>query len=105
MWNTVPLRDAVPQVSHLKDRTAVLSVLGVAIFLAALGWLRVAFLGNGPVPAPLLFLALQVAGIPRAIWFMAGAILFLAWSPQLLSGSSRIPLRSVIGLGVLTALE
>jgi hypothetical protein len=64
----------------------------------------VAFLWNSALPSPLFFLGLQVAGIPRGIWFMAGALLFLAWSPQLLAGSSRIPLRSVVALGVLTAL-
>jgi len=81
---------------------AQLCVLGGAVLLAVASWFRVEHLWSGPVPAPLIYLALQSLGVPRSAWFLAGPLLLLSWSPQLLVASSRIPMRTVIGLGVLT---
>jgi hypothetical protein len=79
-----------------------LSTLGAGTCLTALGWVRVEHLWAGPVPGPLLYLALQSLGVPRGVWFLAGPVLFFTWSPQLLVGFPRVPTRSTIALGVLT---
>jgi hypothetical protein len=90
-----------------KPERAVLSVLASAALLTAVSWMRVTHLPvgyQGAFPPPLLYLLLQMMAVPRAAWVLVGALLLVVWSPQLFLGSPRIPHRSIIGLGILTAL-
>jgi hypothetical protein len=99
-------RHRTDTVGDSKDRVlfAALSVLAVAAALTALGWWRITYLWSESFPAPLLYLGLQAFGVPRGVWFLAGAVLLVVWSPQLLAGASRTPIRSVVMLSLLTAL-
>jgi hypothetical protein len=84
--------------------TALPSFASAAVLLSIVGWFRVAHLWSNQWPAPLLYLALAMARVPKGAWFLSGPLLLLAWAPQLLRGSSTIPLRSRVALGILTAL-
>jgi hypothetical protein len=48
--------------------------------------------------------ALSLRWLPQAIPSLVGPVLFIAWYPQLLTGASQVPRRTLIGLVVLSAL-
>jgi hypothetical protein len=82
---------------------ACLAVLCAALLIAALAWERASLPWS--LPEPLFFTALYIAGIRRAAWPVVGAMLLVVWAPELWVASSRVPVRSRVGLVLLTLLN
>lgn len=85
--------------------SAAVQVVVAALLLAAIVWLRASFMWQASLPEPLFFFVLYLARVPQFVWPFFAGVLFLAWAPELLNGSPRVPLRSRAGLAFLSLLS